>query len=286
MKVAVVTDSGSNIYHEKVTMEGLYKVPLQVIDGERGYREGIEITIDETYDMVAQGKMLKTSLPLVGDIVDLFTQLKEKGYQLIFGVPITTGLSSTIPAMVTAAKQVGIDFEYFDCYTTAMVQLECALGARRLFDKGASVELVKERLQEAIDHSVTFVLPTDLMHLSRGGRLAPTAAKIAGFLKINPVLYLNEETQGKIENYHLTRTMKRAQKMALDYFKEKGVGEGFRICVTHVKAIEDGQRFLAMVEEAFPKAEAYLVDLISVVGVHTGIGCVATQFIKKVDTDI
>lgn len=286
MKVAVVTDSGSNIYHEKIEIEGLYKVPLQVIDGEKGYREGIEITIDETYEMIAQGKMLKTSLPLVGDIVDLFTQLKAKGYDLIFGVPITTGLSSTIPAMVTAAQQVGIDFEYFDCYTTALVELECALGARTLFDQGASVELVKQRLQEAIDHSVTFVLPTDLMHLSRGGRLSPTAAKIAGLLKINPVLYLNESTKGKIENYQITRTMKKAQKVALEYFKEKGVGKGYRICVTHVRAEEEGKRFLAMVNESFPMAQAYLVDLISVVGVHTGIGCVATQFVKKVDTSV
>lgn len=286
MKIAVVTDSGSNIYHEKVEVAGVYKVPLQIIDGDKGYREGVEITIEDTYEMVFQGKMLKTSLPLVGDIVALFKQLKEEGYDMIFGVPITTGLSSTIPAMVSAARQVDIDFDYFDCYTTAMVQLECALGARKLFDQGASVELVKQRLQDAIDQSVTFVLPTDLMHLSRGGRLSPTAAKIAGMLKINPVLYLNEETEGRIESYQLTRTMRRAQKVALDYFRDKGVGEGYRICVTHVRALADGQRFLKMVEEAFPLAQAYLVDLISVVGVHTGIGCVATQFVKKVETVI
>ena len=286
MKIAVVTDSGSNIYHEKINVEGVFKVPLQIIDEDKGYREGVEITIDETYELVHQGKMLKTSLPLVGDIVALFKELKEAGYDLIFGVPITTGLSSTLPAMITAAQQVGMEFDYFDCYTTAMVQLECALGARTLFDQGASIELVKERLQEAIDHSITFVLPTDLMHLSRGGRLSPTAAKIAGLLKINPVLYLNEETKGKIESFQLTRTMKRAQKVALDYFKEKGVGKGYRICVTHVRSLTEGKRFLEMVEEAFPATQSYLVDLISVVGVHTGIGCVATQFIKKVETAI
>lgn len=281
MKTAVITDSGSNIYYENLEIPAdLFVVPLQVIDGETSYREGVDITILDTYEMVKNGKLLKTSLPILGDIEAKFREIKALGYERIFAVPITTGLSSTISAMKTIASQVDIVFDYFDCYTTARVQLECALKAVEMFKEDKEISEIKEVLQDMIDHSVTFVLPTDMDHLARGGRLTPLAAKLAGFLKINPVLYLNEETKGKIESFTKVRTMKKAMKVVSDYFAEHQVDERYRICVAHVLDKVSGEYMLNLLKQRFPKTDIYLTDLISVVGIHTGIGCIAVQYVK------
>lgn len=281
MKTAVVTDSGSNIYYEEIDKPNdLFTVPLQVIDGEKSYREGVEISILDTYNLIKDGKLLKTSLPILGDIEDLFKEIIAQGYDRIFAVPITSGLSSTISAMTTIAQQLDIDFDYFDCYTTARVQLECSLKAVEMFNEGKDIAEVKSVLKDFSDHSVTFVLPVDMNHLARGGRLTPLAAKLAGFLKINPVLYLNEETGGRIESYTKVRTMKRALQTVVDYFESHGVNEQYRICVTHVLDKVNGQALFDMLKEKFPLTDIYLTDLISVVGVHTGIGCLAVQYVK------
>lgn len=284
MKTAVITDSGSNIYYENVTLpEGLFVVPLQVIDGQTSYREGVEITIEDTYQKVKDGKLLKTSLPILGDIEAKFLEIKELGYERIYAVPITTGLSSTLSAMSTVAESLDIEFEAFDCFTTARVQLECALKATQLFSENKTTEEVSAVLRDMADHSVTFVLPIDMDHLARGGRLTPIAAKLAGLLKINPVLYLNKETGGRIESFSKVRTMKRAMNTVIEYFKDKGVNEKYRICVAHVFDKVSGQNLVNLLKETFPKTDIYLTDLISVVGVHTGIGCIALQYVKVSD---
>ena len=46
MKAAVITDSGSDIYTQDVNLEGLFRVPFQVIDGDKVYLDGETITID------------------------------------------------------------------------------------------------------------------------------------------------------------------------------------------------------------------------------------------------
>ena len=285
MKIAVVTDSGSNIYHQNVEMKGLYKVPLQIIDQDKAYLEGETITIDQTYRMIYDGKLLKTSLPPLGRIDELFEQLKEEGYDLIFGVPITSGLSSTISAMVTTADRVGISFDYFDCFATASNQLHLATSARILFDKGYDVEEVKRRLEVSMLDSVTFVIPNDLKHLARGGRITPMAATLAGFMSIKPILKVSIDTGGKNDAYSKVRTMSKAWDVVIDYFKEKKVDENCLICVAHVWDPEKGQQFYERVKSNFPTAEIFQTDLISTVGVHTGLGCTAIQYIRKVNLD-
>lgn len=281
MKVAVLTDSGSNYFGENINYEHLFCVPLQVIDGTTGYREGLEITSLQTYDLISEGKMLKTSAPLVGDIENMVDHILSLGYDAIFGVNITSGLSSTINTVTMICEQKEVNYDYFDCWTTARVQLECAMKAVDLFTEGKNFEEVKEVLQEMADHSKTYVLPVDMDHLVRGGRLTPLAAKFAGFLKISPILYLNESTVGKNESFKKVRTQKKAFETVIQDMKDEGVNELYRICVTHVKDKQAGQLAYNMIQDVFPGVDIYLVDLVSVVGVHTGVGAVAIQYVKK-----
>lgn len=283
MKVAVVTDSGSNIYHEGIEMEGLYRLPLQISDGDRVYLEGENITTDEIYQLIKDGKMLKTSLPPLGRIESLFTELKHQGYDSVFAVPICTGLSSTLSAMISAAQEVGIDFDYVDCYSTAYIELHLAMSARILFNEGKTVEEVKERLTDSINHSGTYIIPNDLNHLARGGRLSPLSATLAGLLKIKPILFLDESTGGKIDPLTKTRTMGKAIQEVVDLYVKKGVGKGYKICIAHVWNPEAAQKMFDMMKEKLEDVEIYITDLISTVGIHTGIGCLATEYIKLVD---
>ncbi len=282
MRVAVITDSGSNIYHQNVKMEGLYALPLQIIDGDTVYLEGENITIDETYDLIAQGKLLKTSLPPVGRIEALFEQLKEEGIDLIFGVMISSGLSSTLSAMHTAAERFEIPFDYVDCFATASNQLHLAISARILFDRQTPVEKVKQLLEASIEDSVTFVIPDDLQHLARGGRITPMAAKLGGFLNIKPILKVAKDTGGKNDAFEKVRTMRKAWDVIVKYFKEHNVDENCLICVAHVKSPEKGRELYELMKKEFPTTEIFLTDLISTVGVHTGLNCVALQYIRKV----
>lgn len=286
MKVAVVTDSGSNIYAQKVEMEGLFKLPLQVSDGDKTFLEGEEIDTKSVYQMIREGKMLKTSLPPLGRIEELFEALKKEGYDFIFAVPICSGLSGTINAMRTAAATVGIDFDYIDCYSTASNELYLAKMARKMFDKGMDKESIKDKLMTAAKDSVTYIIPNDLKHLARGGRLTPMAAALGGLLKIKPILKVAEDTEGRIDAYSKVRTMSKAQDVVIETLKnEHHVDENCLICIADVDDKEGSRQYYEKMHQAFPNTEIFCVDLISTVGVHTGIGCLGIQYIRKFEIE-
>ena len=113
-----------------IKQDGIYSVPLQVSCDNQNYQDLEELGIDEIYEMMKEGKMLSTSLPSLGKIEELFTNLKNQGYDMIFAVPICRGLSGTLNAMEMIAQQLGIAFDYVDCHVTAVA----AFKARRTFD--------------------------------------------------------------------------------------------------------------------------------------------------------
>lgn len=286
MRIAVVTDSGSNYREEGYDVKDIFCVPLTITDDDTTYLMGETLTVEECYKMVAEGKILKTSMPPVGRIEQLFTEIKEMGYDAIFGVPICSGLSGCISAMCTTAERVGIRFEYIDCYSTASNQLYLTLTARKMLDMGMDIMEVKEKLQKAAEDSVTFVLPVDLMHLAKGGRLTKRTAILAGLLKISPITIVNKESGGTNDIYDKPRTLRRAEEKVIQYFKDHNVGKNYRICVAHVSDIEEGTNFYNMMKENFPEAEIYLTDLVAAVGCHTGVKTVACQYIKKLEENL
>ncbi len=279
MKTAIVVDSGSNIYNEDIQKEGLFAVPLQLSYDGKSYRESIDINNEKVNQLMQEGTIIQTSLPSLGEITDLFETIKKDGYDQIFAVPITSGLSGTIGAMKTASEIVDIPFDYIDCYTTMHIQLLLALRAHELFNDGKDNEEVKTILNRIIDKSETIIIPDKLDHLSRGGRLSPLAAKLGGLLRIKPILHLNRETKGVIEALDKVRTMSKAIDEVIQRMKDAGVDENYQITFTHVMAEKEAEQTMKKIRETFPKTKIIERDLITTVSAHVGIGAIAFQYI-------
>ncbi|MDF9867590.1 DegV family protein with EDD domain [Bacilli bacterium PM5-3] len=282
-KVAFVTDSGTGLSVSEVEELGCYSVPLQISYDDKSLLENEDINVDEVYQLVSEGKMLKTSLPPLSKIEELFLKLKNEGYEKIFAVPICSGLSGTINAMVLSAKEVGIDFDYFDNGTTAMIERYMVVRAKALYESGKTFDEIKSILSKICQNANTFVIPNDLHHLKRGGRLTAIAASLGSLLKIKPVLEINIKTEGRIDVLDKVRTMSRALKRTISALEADNVGDGlgYNITIAHVLANDEGLKLLEMYKEKFPKANYNFIKLVSVVGVHTGPGCLAVQYFKE-----
>lgn len=281
MKIAFVTDSGTGKSVSELNKDGIYSVPLQISFDNKNYMDLEDISLDELYETMKDGKVISTSLPTLGNIETLFSSLKEEGYEMIFAVPICSGLSGTINAMVLCAQQLDIPFDYFDCHVTAVVQEYLIKLAKTLYEKGMAIEDVKTKLQEVVENTNTVLLPDDLHHLKRGGRLTPLAATLGGLLKIKPILQINASTQGKIDVLDKVRTMHKAMDTVIANMKKEGVDSSYSITIAHADSEEAAIVYQNKVKEAFPDAEHHMIKLVSVVGVHTGRGCQAIQYFKK-----
>ena len=279
MKTAFVTDSGTGKTVAELAKDGIYSIPLQVSYDNKNYQDLEELGIDQVYDLMSQGVMLSTSLPSLGRIEELFESLKNEGYERIFAVPICSGLSGTINAMELSARNVGLAFEYVDCHVTAVVQEYMIKAAKALDEEGKSMDEIKDVLNRIVDATETFIIPTDLQHLKRGGRLTPLAAALGGLLRIKPILQINKSTNGKIDVFDKVRTMHKAMDVVINHVKEKNkVDENYFITIAHADDEKEAEVYIKKVKEAFPNAETQVIKLVSVVGVHTGKGCQAIQF--------
>ncbi len=283
MKTAFVTDSGTGKTVAQLEESGIFSIPLQVSYDNTNYQDLEELSLERIYELMKEGVMLSTSLPSLGKIEVLFEQLKRQGYERIFAVPICSGLSGTLNAMEMCAKTVGLAFEYLDCHVTAIVQEYLVKKAKELYEQGVSIEEIKEKLQVVIDTTNTYLLPNDLQHLKRGGRLTPLAATLGGLLRIKPILKINQDTQGKIDVVDKVRTMHKAMDKVIERMKEEGVDENYIITIADADDREEALHYKEKVEAAFPNAQIQIITLVSVVGVHTGRGCQAIQYFRKLD---
>ena len=282
MKIAFVCDSGTARNVNELKKQGIFSCPLQISDEKNSYLELEDKSIDEIYDKVDNGEMLKTSLPPLGLIDNMVCEIKEQGYDTVFCVPICSGLSSTHNAFRLACEQAGLKFIFLDTHVTAEVEFHCVTQAKKMYDEGMPLEEIIDKLEEVIESASTILLPINLMHLARGGRLTPMAATLAGLLKIQPILRVDKTTSGKIDVMQKVRTLNKAMNQVLDFMDEKNVGEGYDVFVAYVKETNNCEIMLDRIKERFPKANSKLIPLISTVGCHTGIGCIAIQFYKRV----
>lgn len=283
MKIAIVTDSGSGLTQMEANESGIFYLPLQIIVKDQMYLDGETIQVEEIYELLRQGEMPTTSMPPMGIIEELFHKLIKDGYDTIIAIPLTSGLSSTTSVMQAVAKECGITLHCIETYTTCNIQRYIALSAQQLVNKGLEADEIMKRLKDSVADSNTLIIPDDLQHLKRGGRLTPLAAALGGLLKIKPILQLNKTSEGKVDVYDKVRTMSKAQQKAINTFIQNGLNESYTLTVLHSGTPEEGRKLKEIMEDTFPGLELYYGLIGAVIAAHTGLGCLGIQYIKKVD---
>ena len=220
---------------------------------------------------------MKTSLPKLGHIENCFEQIKADGYDAVFCVPICRGLSGALDAMEMTARQVGLDFYGVDCHSTAVLEGRLVQIAKEMYEQGQDMDAIMERMDRIIDTADTILIFEDLQHMVRGGRLTPMAAALAGFLKIRPVLHLDRSTGGRVDVLGKVRTLTRAENLVIDRMIELGANDQYTFILAHVDALENAKEYARRIKEAIVNANVQIIDLVSTVGVHTGLGCLAVE---------
>lgn len=283
-KIAVVTDTGSNMSFQEAAEKGIHVLPLQITFEDKSYQDIEEISTQEIYQRLKNKEMPKTSMPVYARIEECFLQLKSQDYDTILGVPLTTGLSTTASTMAAIAQELGLHFVLLDCYSTCQIQKYVCLKAKELVDAKKSAEEIVQILQPKIQHANSVILVKDLDHLKRGGRLTPVAARMASLLKIFPILQINQSTQGKIDVFSKVRTETKAYHFAMEQviaqMKDLKTTKVFLIDTEYPSGLQQMEK--ALIQAGMPKENITYDVISSVIAVHTGMGCTCIQFIEEV----
>lgn len=281
MKIAIVTDSGCGLSKVDAKAKNIFYLPLQVVCDDKEYLDGVELSVEQFYDMLREKRNVKTSMPPVGMMLAMIEEIKAKGYEEIIFIPLTAGISSTAQVFIATAEDEGIPCHFVDCYTTLGAQSYLTQCAIELVEQGKNAAEIVELLNASVADSNTMIIPDDLSQLKAGGRLTPMAAALAGLLKIKPILQMNAASNGKIDVYEKVRTMSKSLAKVFSLYTERQLNENHILFVLHSDA-ENVEDVCAMVKELFPSVDVRVLYIPPVITAHTGLGCLGLQYIRKV----
>ena len=280
-KIAIVTDSTTNLPPEIIEEYGIQIIPLQLIWDDKIYIDSVDILPDEFYKRLETSKTIPTtSQPSPAKFKECYSDLLEKGFQIL-SIHISSKLSGTVDSAVQAKDMLGdAPIEVVDSLSTSMEQGLHVLVSAHAAAKGASLQECKEVALNARSNSGIFFVVETLEFLRRGGRIGGASALLGNVLNLKPILTVN---QGSIDAAAKVRTTKKAVARMLDLVETQIDGKDpVRLSVLHANAPVSAKNLLKQAVEKFGDHNiigTYSTDVSPVIGTHVGPGTVGLAYL-------
>ena len=282
-KYLIVTDTTSAMNKEIAAAHGIELISLSVIVDGQEYKDQVDISTEQLYDYLKDGKTPSTSQPNTGYLIEKMEAWQKENYEAIIVVTCSADLSGTNTGFHLAKDTVGLDNVYiYDSRQVGAPVMDMAIRAKQLADEGKDVDEIFKVLEEKTKHSFSFLYPDNFDQLSRSGRLSPMAARMASMLKIKALLCLDE--QGKsVDKYSMSRTEVKVLKAITDKFHELGVNaEKYKIYISHADNIIFAKKAKLLLQTTFHGIEVEINNLPAVLTCHGGLACCALHSTYKI----
>ena len=269
-KIALITDSSCDLPQEIADQYNIFIIPLRVITSKGDYKDRIDITPEAILECL-ETEIPKTSSPLPEDILQVFNEVADQGYDEAICILISNKLSGTFNLINSMSKEYNrIKITCVDSLSLSMGLGCCVIEAAKAIKNQATIEKILETIKLVRnDMSVMFVVRT-LEYLTAGGRIGKVAGTVGTLLNIKPVIKVDSE--GSLETANKTRGLKKAVELMLNDVRKKFEDKPVNISIVHAGAMQEA-------EELFKRAKSYLksksciiAQIGSVLAVHTGSG--------------
>ena len=281
-KTAIVTDTNSAL--QPGNPYGIHLVAMPVIlDGECFF-ENSSITQEEFFAGLQNGAEVSTSQPAPGALAECWESLLET-YEEIVYIPMSAGLSGEYQTAAGLAN--GYDGRVFvaDTRRISVTQRQAALDAAFLARQGMSAGEIQAYLEHDGRNSDIFVAVNTLELLKKSGRVTPAGAALGSILSIKPVLRIQD---GKLDAYRKVRGMRAAMQAMLEGLREDRLTldcPRVTIRAAYSGNREAGQRWQALLQEAFPECRVGLDPLPLSVCCHVGFGALGVGIANDILTE-
>lgn len=269
-KVAVVTDGSAGLPPELLHKYDIRVVPIDVvINGV--VRAGI--SPGEIVHALRDGLQVTTSRPAPDRFLQVFEELRAKGYDGIVVGTLSAGLSGTCESAQMAARACKLPVEVVDSKSIGLGLGFSVFDAARVAAQGAPIDRVAQELgSRAHEAAVYFYLDT-LEYLRKGGRIGAASAWIGTALAVKPILQLTDGLIAPCEKVRTeSRGIERIVELALVRVKDESCA---RFGIQHLGAPDRAKKCAELLRFVHPDAEIVISEVDAVVGVHAGPGLVA-----------
>ncbi len=271
-RVAIVTDSASDLPHEEAAAAGIAVVPLIVNFGAETFKAGVDLSVDEFWRRMTapDAPFPTTAAAAPGEFQQVYQAAFDDGADAIVSVHVAGTLSGTIKAAEVARSLMpDREIHIVDSTSASMGVGLLALMGADLARRGVSaVEIARILTSRTKDIGVYLCLDT-LEFLKRGGRISGARAAIGTMLNVKPIITIKN---GVVEQAERVRTRAKARERAAELLTQKPLE---RIALLHTTEA-DITDFAARVQAAakLDESDVLVMTVGPSVGPHLGPGCV------------
>ncbi len=278
-RVAIVTDSASDLPPEVAAKGGITVVPLIVSFGPESFRPNVNLTTDEFWARMTapDAPFPTTAAASPGDFGAAYAAAFEAGADAVVCVTVSGDLSGTLKsAQIGAANMPDREIHVVDSRTASMGHGMLAQVGAELAADGRSGAEIAAALEETKRHVNLYVALDTLEYLKRGGRISGARAAMGTMLSIKPIITV---TDGVVENAERVRTRAKARERCLELLAGKAMERATILHTTHAEVEEFRARFLERTGLDASKVQTMVVG--PSVGPHLGPGCVGAVAIYR-----
>ena len=280
-KIAIITDSTSDIPEDMVKELDLKIIPLTVNFGEESFLDnGKDINKKDFYNKVRSSEKLPTTTqPTPKNFIELYSDTLKTSDSII-SIHISKKMSGTINSAEMARKELpGRDIEIIDSELVHMPLGFLAIKAAQLAQQGRSKEEILKEVYDLKPKITVLIVPSTLEYLKKGGRIGKAKGLIASLLEIKPILTIHD---GEISQFKTARRWNQVKTELINSMKTMIKNyENLIVSVGHADAKDDAAEMYERIKETFNPKKIINVDIGIVVGTHLGPGGLGITFYEE-----
>ena len=277
--IRILLDSAADFSVEEAKKRNLELVPINITMNGKNYRDGVDITKDEFYELLTSSEEFPmTAQPSPQDFLDIFEDAKEKGDQVIY-LCLSSELSGTFQT-ANMAKNMA---EYDDIYLVDTLSATRAIRlmaeyACKMRDEGKDAASIAAELEDFKSRVVILAAIDTLEYLQKGGRLSKAAAAVGELANLKPIITVTKEGKMAVPAKALGRN--KAISTLVKMVTEKDIDTTFPIYSLYAVGEENTEKLEQKLGKEGVRVTKRL-QIGSTIGCHIGPGAYGVIFVTK-----
>ena len=279
--IRIITDSAADFELWELEKRNITCIPLVVMFGETEYRENVNLTKAEFYDLLAASKTLpKTAQASPQILLDLFEQAKAAGDEAIY-ICLSSAISGTYQsAMMTRQLAGGEGLYVLDSLIATGGERMLVEYVVKLRDEGKTAAEIVEAAEKLRSRITLYACMDTLENLYRGGRISQTAYTLGTMAQIKPIIHFNEA--GQVTVPAKAMGMKKGAEQLCKLVDKCPPDDHFPFYVMYTSKRSGGEaladRFRAM---GYGIPDERIIQVGAAIGTHIGIDAIGFVYIAK-----
>jgi len=279
-RVAIFTDSASDLDPAEAAASGITIIPLQVSFGKETFRAGSELSTGEFWRRMTapDAPFPTTAASSPGEFKEAYEAAFAGGAEAVVSIHVAGTLSGAIKSAQIARDMLpDREIHVVDSLGASMAEGILARMGIELAEADVAGEEIAAELESRAPDMRMYVALETLEYLKKGGRISGAQAAIGTLLSVKPIIAVKH---GEVTTADRVRTRSKARERLLELIFERPVE---RIAILHTVA-PDVMEFRAEVLRRLPDMdpETVTVELVGPsVGPHLGPGCVGAAVMYR-----